>query len=917
MPVRGYQAPRSQVSGYQVTTGNGIDYHGGPIVPSERVVSIYWSRSTIYSGGPVPGTSGSGAQDGSLVGFFLRNLGGSSYYNINTTYGDTVGVGHDVTNTLSYTGYWADSVHAPASGAAPTDSDIQNEIIRGFTSGVVSYDPSTVYVVFSGSGVNLGGGAFTQYCGYHGYFVWNNNVVLYSAMPYDYTPGCYVQTGTPNNDPPADTEVSVLAHEIEETNTDPRLNAWYDSKGNENADKCAWNFGTTFSAGGGVANISVGGKNFLIQRNWLNANGGSCAQGYLPAPAPPNDNIANATAITGNAGSITGTNAGATPQASEPPSSTIDGTNGPNKTVWYSWTAPNGGTATLDLCTNATYDTMLAVYTGSSLASLSRITDDDDTTGCGSGLQSKITFAAAPGGTYQIQVDGFGGTTGTFTLTWSLPVVDTIPPTVSNFAPTTASPTKATTITYTLTFSEPVTGLASGDFSIGATSSGWSVTGVSGAGAGPYTVAVTRASPTDDTVSLSLAALSVADLSSNAGPTSPATAATVTVDGTAPAATTPTLTPSTASAGAAVTVTATASDAIAVASAQISLAGGAWTAMSAADGAFGGPSEGLTTSIAAPGSGGTYGVCVRATDSAGNTSAGTTCATLTVTIGTKPVTILAYTGPTATTTGASVTLSATLKTGTGTALAGQIVGFTLNGVTSSATTNSSGVAALARTAPATAGSYPIGIAFAGDTTFAPSSTAATLVVKVATKLTYTGPTAAAPGAAITLSATLKTAAGTALSGKTVTFTLNGVTSGATTNSSGVASVARTAPTTTGSYAIAVAFAGDTSYGAATKSATLVVRVATKVTYTGPTVAAKGAVITLSATLKTAAGTALSGKTVTFKLNGKTFTATTNASGVASTATTAPTTAASYAISIAFAGDTTYAKASASATLQVS
>ena len=41
---------------------------------------------------------------------------------------------------------------------------------------------------------------------------------------------------------------SVIAHELEEAATDPDLNAWYDSRGYENADKCAWTFGTTYTA---------------------------------------------------------------------------------------------------------------------------------------------------------------------------------------------------------------------------------------------------------------------------------------------------------------------------------------------------------------------------------------------------------------------------------------------------------------------------------------------------------------------------------------------------------------------------------------------------------------------------------------------------------------------------------------------
>jgi hypothetical protein len=49
----------------------------------------------------------------------------------------------------------------------------------------------------------------------------------------------------------------------------------------ENADKCAWTFGTESTAGNGSKyNITLGGQNYLIQQNWVNANGGSCAMSF-------------------------------------------------------------------------------------------------------------------------------------------------------------------------------------------------------------------------------------------------------------------------------------------------------------------------------------------------------------------------------------------------------------------------------------------------------------------------------------------------------------------------------------------------------------------------------------------------------------------------------------------------------------
>lgn len=86
---------------------------------------------------------------------------------------------------------------------------------------------------------------------------------------------------SPNNDVAADAEVNTLAHEIEETTTDKLGTAWYDNRGYKNADKCAWTFGTTYTtANGGKANMSLGGKDFLVQQNWVNAGSGGCALKY-------------------------------------------------------------------------------------------------------------------------------------------------------------------------------------------------------------------------------------------------------------------------------------------------------------------------------------------------------------------------------------------------------------------------------------------------------------------------------------------------------------------------------------------------------------------------------------------------------------------------------------------------------------
>lgn len=273
------------------STNNGIVYHGGPVLQSgTNVVAIYWSTTTIYNGGPTPGTSGSKCVDHSLVGTFLSSLGGSPYFNINSTYTDASG--NKIANAVGYAGCWANDQGAPSGSQSVSDSQMQSMILGGFASGAIAYDANTLYAIFSAGAVNLGGGFGSSYCAYHAWFTATINgasrVVKYAAMPYDYAfpTACSMFAGNgavnpPNGDPGADAEVNTLGHETEETTTDPEGTAWFDHRGFENADKCAWTFGTTYSTTkGGTANMNLGGKDFLVQQNWVNANGGGCALSF-------------------------------------------------------------------------------------------------------------------------------------------------------------------------------------------------------------------------------------------------------------------------------------------------------------------------------------------------------------------------------------------------------------------------------------------------------------------------------------------------------------------------------------------------------------------------------------------------------------------------------------------------------------
>ena len=65
----------------------------------------------------------------------------------------------------------------------------------------------------------------------------------------------------------------------------------------------------------------------------------------------------------------------------------------------------------------SSFDTMLGVYTGNSVNSLTFVAGNDDASG--NVLQSLITFPVTAGTKYMVSVDGFGGLKGNISLAWN------------------------------------------------------------------------------------------------------------------------------------------------------------------------------------------------------------------------------------------------------------------------------------------------------------------------------------------------------------------------------------------------------------------------------------------------------------------------------------------------------------------
>jgi lysophospholipase L1-like esterase len=171
---------------------------------------------------------------------------------------------------------------------------------------------------------------------------------------------------------------------------------------------CFWN-----AKASAVSFVATAGTEYRIAIDGVDGAAGSFTLAFPPAPA--NDAFANAAALSGTFASATTITTGATKQLGEPDHAGDAG----GHSVWYSWEAPSSGRYALDTCAGP-FDTLLAVYTGPDVASLSQVAANDDAAACGPGSHgSLVTFSAGAGTTYRFAVDGKGGAAGTVGLALS------------------------------------------------------------------------------------------------------------------------------------------------------------------------------------------------------------------------------------------------------------------------------------------------------------------------------------------------------------------------------------------------------------------------------------------------------------------------------------------------------------------
>jgi len=239
------------------SAGNLIYHTGGVVIPVAHVVDIFWGPSFNDTTSPDYSYA-------RTLQNFRNQFGTTPEFNTITQYYQVIGGTTSyvqLTNLQGTQPDWFDTTTPPTN---VTDAIVQQEVQRYVAANGTDYN--TIYEVFipsssySSDGTSDScGGPNLSYCAYHYHYNdASGQAVKYSIEPYPSCSGCQVSGFTT-----VQNQEHFMCHETREAVTDELGNAWFDRRGNEADDKCAWN-PTPF----------IGTNGYGYQYEWSNANGG-------------------------------------------------------------------------------------------------------------------------------------------------------------------------------------------------------------------------------------------------------------------------------------------------------------------------------------------------------------------------------------------------------------------------------------------------------------------------------------------------------------------------------------------------------------------------------------------------------------------------------------------------------------------
>jgi hypothetical protein len=228
-----------------------MTWHNGAIMLNSWVEPIYWGPS--WDKPSFVGDKETGLES------WYRGVSGSAYADTSDEYTGTNG---QVTNVVTWGGSHVDLSSVPGSVSAVTTPTF-NEVCKVIGGAAVANGYYPVYVD------KKRGNA--QFCAYHSYGTCNGVPVQFGFFfNVDGDAGCDPRDTSGLHSQGLAALANVTGHELSEARTDPRNGGWWDNSGAENADKCAWTFGTPLLS-------FTNGSQWKIQGNWSNGayTGGS------------------------------------------------------------------------------------------------------------------------------------------------------------------------------------------------------------------------------------------------------------------------------------------------------------------------------------------------------------------------------------------------------------------------------------------------------------------------------------------------------------------------------------------------------------------------------------------------------------------------------------------------------------------
>jgi PKD repeat protein len=336
--VVSYQQLRTATHGTvgRDSTFNNMDYNGGPVMPSNTDIMVFWSPK----GYAAYGSPGNPPEYVTGIEQYWKDLqhdngGDSNVDSISTQYGDVTGAFAQY--QVTYGGAILDTDPYPTSQCPAkypvshclTDAQIQAEVEKVAAANGIPADlshelyvltPPKVAGCFSNVAPSYGGCSVGEpaklafYCAYHGQTT-NSPMRFYAFDPYvynfKYSGQLACDSGNYPNGPSDGAIDGGMAHEHNESVTDPIPNdAWTNGTGadhgEEIGDQCAYNYGAP------LGSVTVGkntykydqvinGHFYYYQMMWSNDQN-QCLQHYsAPATMPTAEfNATRGTGLTMN-----------------------------------------------------------------------------------------------------------------------------------------------------------------------------------------------------------------------------------------------------------------------------------------------------------------------------------------------------------------------------------------------------------------------------------------------------------------------------------------------------------------------------------------------------------------------------------------------------------------------------------------